>query len=100
MARAPAKTRSGQVTKGRRWAQVFGSTIRASTNPMLVMRTTALALLIALALPSALLAKSPSLSSPSRSNSAIPAFVTAAVKDPPRQADAVNDAREANISAR
>ncbi len=57
------------------------------------MRTTILAVLIGLALPSALLAKAPSPASPSQSGSAIPAFVSAAVNDPARQTDAGNDAR-------
>ena len=58
------------------------------------MRTTVLAVLIALALPSALLAKSaPPSFAPARSSDAIPAYVTAAINDPERKADLTNDAR-------
>lgn len=58
------------------------------------MRTTVLAVVIALALPCALLAKSaPPTFAPAQSNAAIPAYVTAAVNDPARATDASNDDR-------
>jgi predicted methyltransferase len=61
------------------------------------MRTTLLAVLIGLALPVSLLAKPASLADQPAtmpaSQPAIPAYVTAAINDPVRQADAVNDAR-------
>jgi predicted methyltransferase len=60
---------------------------------MPVMRTIVLAVLVGLAMPSALLAKTPPTFAPARTNDAIPAYVTAAINDPERKADVSNDAR-------
>jgi len=58
------------------------------------MRTIVLAVLIALALPSALLAKAPPPTfAPAQPSDAIPAYVTVAVNDPERKTDTSNDAR-------
>ena len=82
------------VIRARADSNFLAHTPRFPDRMELIMRMTVLAVLIALALPSALLAKSPvSGLPPAVSTNAIPAYVSAAIHDPARQTDASNDAR-------